>query len=211
MKKIVLVCVTLVFIFCSCNKDEDGFNSEKSSQASFKVEVSSEDILKSNAVVMCIFSDTEEAIFSCDNRGFVDISVQKPIKMIIAMAPGLSSIVENPNYSQGLLQMRLEVAPSSNLIRKKSAEYIGAFGVYDTDGSGDVRFRYQGTFIDYYCLNNLPWLGSSPDPNDWDGWDLTDFTPWNGKKLLVPRRYQTYHSTVFGYSISDALILEANI
>lgn len=208
MKKIILACLFICF-FCSCEKNENSFESPQAT--SLVAQVIYNGLPEEGAVVMCILSDTEEVVFKCNKSGTVNISVKKPIKMIVAMAPGLNSIIENPEPNQKSLQIYLETVSASNVVREKSVAYVGTFGVYDTDGNGDVRFRYQGTFIDYDCINNLPWLGSSPDPNDWDGWDLDDFLPWEGKKLLVPRRYQTYHSTVYGYSISDALILRADI
>jgi hypothetical protein len=66
----------------------------------------------------------------------------------------------------------------------------------------------------YYCTTNLPdlSLGVScykPDPNMWNSIDISDFSPWSGKKLLVPRRYQIWHSAYQGYSISQALFMES--
>jgi hypothetical protein len=50
----------------------------------------------------------------------------------------------------------------------------------------------------------------SPHPNKWDTKNVKDFkSPWKGKKLYVPRRYQVYHQNVNGFSISGALFLEA--
>ena len=87
------------------------------------------------------------------------------------------------------------------------------YGVYDTNSSGDVRFRYQNSFSRFYCINWMPNVfpyNISPDPNRWTNWDLTDFpAPWKGKKLLVPSRYRWWHGAVYGYSISQALVLIA--
>lgn len=210
MKKIILFLAS-VFLFYSCKKDENSSARESLSTKSFKVRVAHNGSPQAGAIVMCMFSDTEDAIFRCNQNGIVSIPITQKIEMIAALAPNLSSIVEKPDINQKEYEMELEVVSLFSANKKSSAKYIGTFGVYDTDANGDVRFMYQGTFIDYDCINNLPWLGSSPDPNDWDGWDLDDFLPSEGKKLLVPRRYQTYHSTVYGYSISDALILRANI
>ncbi|MCD4706098.1 hypothetical protein K8R61_03390 [bacterium] len=90
--------------------------------------------------------------------------------------------------------------------------WCGTFGVYETTEEGDVSFKYQGDFKQFYCINYLPCLGwgvNGPNPNNWDGWELTDWLPtWKGEKLLVPERYQLYHEYTYGYSISDALYLE---
>ncbi len=82
------------------------------------------------------------------------------------------------------------------------------FGVCQTDANGDVSFRYTGARQFILCINYLPWLAESPNPNNWNGWALTNWLPkWKGQKLLVPRRYQIWHQNVYGYPISQALYL----
>lgn len=205
MKKIGFLLICL-FFFYSCQKTEDKTFEEVSS---LKIKVLHENTPQSTATIMCLSDYGKEVVLKCDKNGEVFINDVDNIKMLVAMAPNMSAIVENPK--NGYLEIFLENLDETN-VKEKSAQYVGAFGVYDTDGNGDVRFKYQGDFLYYDCINYLPWLLTSPDPNDWDGWDLTDFpSPWKGKKLLVPTRYQTYHSTVYGYSISGALLLYAEI
>lgn len=101
-------------------------------------------------------------------------------------------------------------APNQLSTTRTLGEYW--FGVYSTDGNGDVKFRYQFSFIKFTCVNPLPWIWwggwQNPDPNSWVSWDLKGFpTPWKGKFLAVPTRLQWWHQAYYGYPIQKALYL----
>jgi len=85
--------------------------------------------------------------------------------------------------------------------------------VYSTDSNGDVSFRYptNSEFSHIWLYGNIPSWVCEPDPNNWDGWELTDYQPqYAGRKLLVPQRAQWYYLLVYGRSISDDLYLVTN-
>lgn len=173
----------------------------------YSVTVTGQDIVQSDADVMILFSDGLDSVLTTDEYGTAHISTEKSITMVIGMKLGFSGIkkcnVNEDNISVSLQQVE---------IPQIQQDWVGTFGVYSTNSDGDVTFRYQGNFRNYYCSSYLPYLGESTNPNNWGGWPLTEFTlPWKGKKLLVPRRYQVYHRTVYGFSISQALFLQSNI
>lgn len=87
-----------------------------------------------------------------------------------------------------------------------------SFEVYETDKDGNVSFRYQGDFGRFYCtkyLMPISYLLNDSNPNNWKSSEVTDWLPtWKGEKLMVPKSYQDYHKSVYGYSIDKSLVLE---
>ena len=209
MKKIYFLITVMIFlIMSSCKKDEQ----MSDNLFKYQVSVTKNGVIEPTASVMFIYSETEERIVSCNHNGLAILESAKPVKLIVAMSLGYSNSKELILTDKSEIKINLEdVLKNDDNKTLKSAQYLGTFGVYSTDGNGDVKFRYQGTFANYYCTSYLPWLLTTNDPNGWDGWSLNDFLPWNGKMLLVPRRYQDYHSITYGFSISQALFLNANI
>jgi hypothetical protein len=185
--------------FC---KDRDGdinFN--------YEFTVTNENEPVANAEILCITKSDKEVLLRCDKRGHIKYETNDPIAIAVGMIFGYSGVLELND--DGIITIPVQSVPQASAFSTMS---IGTFVVYSTDGNGDVSFRYQGTFIRYYCTSWLPYLGISTDPNAWSGWVLTNWLPtWKGKKLLVPTRYQTYHKTAYGYSISSALFLESNL
>lgn len=208
MKKTLFTILAIFVTLFVCGNTAFSKNIYKETDFSYEVIVTYENEPVAGATVMCITESDEEILLKCNKRGFVKYETNEQIILMVGMALGLSEVVEIDD--DGEINIQVQEVKQSEGVQIRS---IGTFGVYSTDGNGDVSFKYQGAFQGYYCINYLPWIGFvSPDPNDWDGWDLTDWLPtWKGKKLLVPARYQTYHQTVYGYSISDALILMALI
>lgn len=142
-----------------------------------------------------------------DGTFHVELSSQP--SAIVAVANGLFAELVSPSFEYEVILELVDIPSyaSQALPQGLLGEYW--WGVYDTDGHGDVRFRYRYNFSRYYCASWLPgWPIGDPNPNHWGGWDLTDFPPpWKGKKLLVPTRYQIWHRAAYGYSISQALYL----
>jgi hypothetical protein len=159
----------------------------------------------SHAKVIAIIDEKKEIILDCCDDGSVNIKTDLPLQQICCVSSQKSGVVSLKNNSNNIIVVEMKEISSTLL---KSVDTIGTFGVYSTDGNGDVSFRYVGSFQEYYCTSWLPWLGISTNPNDWDGWDLNDWLPtWKGKKLLVPTRYQIFHQSAYGYSISSSLFL----
>lgn len=73
-----------------------------------------------------------------------------------------------------------------------------------------VRFRYEGDFVRYECTTSLPgWLGVSSDPNHWDTWELLDFVPAKGRRLLIPTRLRIWQRCATGSSLTGSVFLIA--
>jgi len=205
LKSFILLAVGLVmasFVGCGQNK---ALNQDP---LVYRLHVVHRGTSVSDASVIGLFTDGTDTIMVCDANGSVNLETDKPLVAVGGVAKGLSGVksVDCPG--------NWEVEVQSVLLAKTSAQGVtsaGAyvFGVYDTDGHGDVRFRYQFNFAYFYCSSGLPgWPYGDPNPNHWTSWNLTDFPyPWKGKKLLVPTRYQWWHQAVYGYSISRALFL----
>lgn len=199
----ITIVLLIVVLLSSCQKES--LDAKITSPLKVKVMLNNEPC--PNASLICVFTNQSEALLRCDEKGECNLDATN-LKMIVAVAPHLHSIVNYPGGQNVELSLRPVLSSGGN----KSTSSVATFGVYDTDSNGDVRFRYQGAFQYYYCINSLPSIPpNSPNPNNWDGWTLSDFVPWNGRKLLVPRTYQWYHSAVYGYSISDALMLVSEI
>ncbi len=83
------------------------------------------------------------------------------------------------------------------------------FPVHDEVPHG-MRFRYEGEFLRFHCSVRLPgWVLAKADPNQRDQWDLDDFSPAAGKRLLVPMRFRLSHRWIHGSTISRVLFLVA--
>jgi len=202
--------LVLAFIGCSKNSDQQSSPTSSVKLSQFQVQVTDGSNQVPNAKVLIIYDDNSDLTLSTDTEGKLDFETNKKVSALCAMTLGYSGYVTD--VSPGNIRIAVEAAPApdtSVVVQKPSATYY--FGVYDTDGNGDVRFRYQYNFSYYYCNVWLPgWPYGDPNPNHWDGWNITDCpSPWKGKKLLVPRRYQIYCQNVYGFSISNVLILVA--
>ncbi|MEI7620293.1 MAG: hypothetical protein WCJ57_01850 [Candidatus Falkowbacteria bacterium] len=203
MKKTVLILALslLTLLIISCSKD-DNQPSNKENGFTYSIKALSNNFPVSGAKVIAITSNDSEIMVNCDNNGNALIKTLSPIKIICCVSLGKSKAINVSNNNNFIIKM--DDLKKPNLQNTKST---GTFGVYSTDGNGDVSFKYTGIFQGYYCTSWLPYLGSQ-NPNSWDGWNLTNWLPtWKGKKLLVPRRYQIYHQTAYGCSISSALFL----
>ncbi len=205
MKKSVLVSTLsfLALLIISCSKDDTQTNINENSYL-YSLRALSHGSPVPGTKIIAITNKADEIIGECDANGDALIQTSSPVITICCVSLGKSGII-NTNREGNFI---VEMGDLKNL-EIKNTKSIGTFGVYSTDGNGDVSFKYAGAFQGYYCTSYLPNLGS-PNPNNWDSWDLTNWLPtWKGKKLLVPRKYQIYHQTAYGYSISNALFLMA--
>lgn len=161
------------------------------------------------ASVMCISKSGEEIYLECNNDGEAEVEVASPITLVCGLYIGLSGVVKVHN--SGELEIVVKKVNSPSFLA--TASRTGTFAVYSTNKDGDVTFKYLGKIKSYFCTSKLPSLGSgnyAPDPNKWDKKDVSGFkSPYKGKLLYVPRRYQQFHSVVYGFSISQALFLKA--
>jgi len=195
--------ITLMLTGCS-QVDEQSVAGPSSQKVAYEIWVTYNSQSLADAYVIAVFQDDTDTLLKCNASGFVSLESQKPLRGFGAMNLGLSGFTSSTE--PGVIAISVEVVPEPDTTPVALSTYY--FGVYDTDGNGDVRFRYLYNFSYYYCSVYLPWwLLGDKNPNHWDGWDLTDFLPWNGKKLLVPQTYQYYCQVVYGFSISNALIL----
>lgn len=203
MKKSILFLASsfLTLLIISCSKN-DIQSDTKQRVYSYLVKAISNGTPEAGARVIAAIDDTREIIGECDINGNALIESPSPVKIICGVSLGKSGTINIGHEGNFIIEMTDLKIPRINNVRS-----IGTFGVYSTDSNGDVSFKYTGTFQGYYCTSYLPNLGLQ-NPNSWDGWNLTNWLPtWKGKKLLVPRRYQIYHQTAYGYSISSALFL----
>ncbi len=158
------------------------------------------------------WSDGSTEYISTDEAGQFSLTTDRgrPFSLVAATT-GLSGnlgINGSTDLESVVVQLAVVESPAEPFL--KSADELW-FGVYDTDSHGDVRFRYRYSFRRFGCATWLPgYLGENPNPNTWTSWSLSDFpSPWSGRKLLVPRRFQWWHQVVYGWSISRALYLVA--
>ncbi len=162
-------------------------------------------------VMICFPGDSTLNIQTNQDGSFqAEIPSDLSVKAVLAVALGKAGMTEVENRMSGLkIDMSAIVQQRQVVPTNATSDYW--FGVYSTDGNGDVKFRYQFAFSRFTCINYLPWLFESTNPNSWLSWDLTDFpSPWKGKFLAVPRRYQDWHKWVYGYPIQQALYLIAS-
>lgn len=202
MKKVfilIVVCLSLTIVGCDLVNDT---NIHKD----YTVAVNSGTVPQSDALVMFIFTDGTDTIMPVNQNAIASLQTNKSINFVVGMKKGESAIYEATNNNSASINLFL-----SSVEIPEIQDWIGTFGAYSTNSDGDVTFRYQGSFLNYYCTSYLPYLGQTTNPNGWDSQNITFPSPWKGKLLLVPRRYQYYHSTVYGYSISLALFLQSNI
>lgn len=198
---IILIVLNISMLLSGCD-----FIADSKYSSGYSIEVVKEGV-PTVAEVILIFDDNTDSTLFTNSEGIIIVSSNKIIKTIVGMKLGYCGINQLQSENKSII-----VALEKVEINSLSNDWIGTFGVYSTNSDGDVTFKYQGTFLNYYCSSYLPYLGEATNPNMWTNWSLTDFTPpWKGKKLLVPRRYQTYHKAVYGYSISHALFLRSNI
>ncbi|GEM_PF-7009053 len=203
----------LVVSACSDKKlaNNPGISTNPIPQYRYSFTVVSGDAAVGQAMILGIFSDKVDTVLSCDLNGQAQLESELALQSALAMAPGksgvLTTVVEGEN-TVNLESVDTVAVQSPPII---ATDYV--FGVYDTDGNGDVRFRYRYSFRYFYCSSWLPaWPIGDPNPNHWMSWQISDFSsPWLGKKLLVPRRYQLWHQTVYGRSISRALFLVSSL
>jgi hypothetical protein len=173
---------------------------------SYSVKAVDESGAVQGATVIAIIDENSDTTVFCDNQGNASIQSEKPLSKVCCVVLGKSGVVDVS--SVGDVVVKLTKNPEISLA--KTLATLHTFGVYSTDGHGDVSFKYQGMWEGYYCTSWLPNLGETTDPNKWSGWNLTDWpAPWKGKKLLVPTRYQLFHKANYGYSISNALFMIA--
>lgn len=158
-----------------------------------------------DASVIVILSDGSDTLLATDKMGYTEFVSRKQASSAIGVTFGLSGTSAITDV--GKVSIVLEPIPkmaASEL--NANATYV--FGVYDTNNDGDVRFRYQYNFSYFYCSYWLPWtFWSDPNPNHWTSWGISDFSPWLGKKLLVPRTYQYWYREAYHLPISSALFL----
>lgn len=163
--------------------------------------------------VIVVWGSKEVTTLVTGPDGYFTVEGKEPPAALIGATTGQTGYAEGPFLDE--TEVVLSIAPLPKAAGEGSpAKTLGEywFGVYDTDSNGDVRFRYRYNFSRYVCVNYLPWFPwANPNPNTWNGWDVNSFpSPWKGKKLLVPRTFQYWHRSVYGYSISNALYLIAN-
>lgn len=198
MKNVVIAFIASFLLFsCSQNTSVNSIDNNYSYQ------------IKSSAgaIVIAITNNNAELITACNSNGDAVIKSEEPLNKVCCVVTGKSGIVDVGNEMNLFAQLS-EISKEKGLAKTTTT---GTFGACSTDTHGDAIFRYTGTFQQYYCTSWLPYLGESTNPNKWGGWDLTEWLPtWKGKKLLIPTRYQLYHKTAYGYSISSALFLVSN-
>lgn len=201
MKTLIIFFILILGLFTGCDSITDSKIDRE-----YSITVTTNNV-QSVADVMFVFDNGEDSIISTDINGLVKFKTDKVVLMLVGMKLGHSG-VKQIKAEEKIVSLQLENVEITSF----EPDWTGTFGVYSTNSDGDVTFKYQGNFINYYCSSYLPYLGESTNPNNWVNWNLTEFTfPWKGKKLLVPRRYQSYHRTVYGFSISQALFLRSNI
>jgi len=215
MKRVLLVLVLLVFVLMFGgtmektvlgNQDVDA----ELSNLAYSITVVYKNRPVAYASVICILSSGNEVFLECDKNGNTEIETLEPIIKICGVARGLAGVTTVEEAGEVKVSVKKVKQLSRSLAKAARA---GTFAVYETDGNGDVKFKYLGTVNRYYCSSHLPILGfgkNYPYPSNWDKEDVSYPSPWKGKKLYVPRRYQLYHERVYGYSISRALFLVAD-
>ena len=165
-----------------------------------------------SASVMVIWPSGRDTTFSTEDGRFSFSSPELP-QEVVAVALGITGTATAPSSNNGIWSIKMEPGLSSIVPAPTATAPLGEywFGVYDTDNHGDVRFRFRYNFSRFYCVTWVPWVfGQNPDPNTWDNWSLRDFSPWSGRKLLVPTRTRWWHAIYYNFSISNALVLIAN-
>lgn len=214
MRKIAVLCVVAALIgVAGCSRKSTDIVAPKVSNLVNGMVTDSGEALAGSSILVMLESGRDIEL-TADVRGQFSTVVPDDERVVgvAAAASGRYGIVVTGLYAD--LQIVTEEIPVTASRASPSTVMQDLwYGVYDTNSSGDVRFRYQYTFSRFYCINwmsNLFPYTISPDPNRWTSWDLTDFSsPWKGKKLLVPSRYRWWHGAVYGYSISQALVLIA--
>lgn len=172
-------------------------------------------VLTKDATVMICFPGDSTLMISPELNGSFKVEIPNDliVKSVVAVTLGKSGMTE----VNGLLtNLRIDMVPlvdqAKAVVGNVNGEYW--FGAYSTDVNGDVKFRYQYSFIGFRCVNYLPWIlwfngWQNPDPNSWLSWNVTFPSPWKGKFLAVPRRLQDWHNIAYGYPIQRALYLIA--
>lgn len=211
MKKIFATVLLFLFIV-GCSEDEHINVVNSQSEKGYLITVVKEDGTRASGVNLLISTEDGDIFTKCNKQGFISLKSEKSIRSVICATLGNSGFTVVENGSKNI-EVKLEGVQKLRL-----AKIAGTYGVYSTDGSGDVSFKYQGNFSSYYCTSSMPaylpgWnpIWQNTDPNTWGGWNLNDWLPtWKGKKLLVPGRCQWYHQSVYGFSISQALFVITN-
>lgn len=204
----VAVCVGFVASNLGCGK-----TTTRPMVSAISGSVYSQDLAVSGVDVMICYEGGKEVMIKTDTKGKFSYACPTDIKVegVIAVTKGQSGSIK---VDQQLNALRIDIAPIIVPNQVFSTRVTGEnwFGVYSTDGGGDVKFRYQYSFTRFTCINSLPWIwyGSwqNPDPNSWLNWSISDFSaPWKGKFLAVPTRLQWWHKNYYGYPIQKALYL----
>jgi hypothetical protein len=174
------------------------------------------------AKVIVILQSQKEIFLDCDENGYVEFETSEPVTIIYGTTLGLVGAVK-PKHSREVVLSLKEIRTQSivsgitvaSSINRSSKKRTGTFGVYSTNSDGDVTFKYMGDAKDYFCTSWIPDLSGGdkkyrPDPNKWDKKSISSFkSPYKGKLLYVPRRYQEFHKYFYGWSISSALFMKA--
>lgn len=209
--KLFMVCITValiaIVILTSCQSRNPIGSGDVGRHYEYNFTVTRSGVPIPHASVIVLFSNDSDTLLTCGANGSVALSVGLPVHVVTGASLGVSGTLDSIQPGAVIIPVAEVPIIDTSAAGKLLATYV--FGVYDTDGNGDVRFRYQYTFQYFYCSSWLPgWPYGNPNPNTWTRWTLTDFpAPWKGMKLLVPRRYQYYHQVVYGFSISRALFL----
>jgi hypothetical protein len=205
-RKLAIIVVLMLGLMVGCGRTPVSLEKGSNDQTfSYQFSVAHDGKPFADAAVIVILSDGSDTLLATDQMGYTEFVSRKQANSAIGVSLGLSGTSTIADV--GNVPIVLESIPkmaASEL--NASATYV--FGVYNTNNDGDVRFRYQYNFSYFYCSYWLPWtLWSDPNPNHWTSWGISDFSPWLGKKLLVPRTYQYWYREAYHLPISSALFL----
>lgn len=206
----LVACVAAATFISGCSEEKSSnpvSNPSEGTQFEYRINVQHDGNQVAQASVIAIFGNDRDTLLTCSDAGFVSLKTSEPVAVLVGASLGLSGMCQSVEAGDIRIVLDSVVTSPETAAGKVLAAYV--FGVYDTDGNGDVRFRYQYNFSYFYCSSGLPgWPYGDPNPNHWYSQNQNDFpAPWKCKKLLVPRRYQYYHQAVYGFSLSRALFL----
>ena len=159
-----------------------------------------------NALIIGTSNKSEDVYQTCDENGETVLKSETRLTKIIAVTSGATGYYEINNESSVLI----EVEPLENVLEAgtRTAETFWAF--YCKDADGDLYYRYSSdnNFTHFWLYGTIPTIVYNPnDPNDWEHWLLTDYSPDKGHKILVPRRVRVWYIAYYLRSIDNDLYL----
>ena len=211
MKKItiLLVVISILMVFVGCSNELAAVNSNETEYV-YSVAVVKNGAPVSYAEIMGIINEKEEIFAECDANGLVLLKSENPLTIICGRTKNSFGFVRIDKDTVVISLTEVEV--NQAVVPKKTrGEFFKLMEHKDSDGDAYFKFSNSHNFSHFWLYGSVPNFISDPygiDPNGWDSENVNVFSPWQGKKLYIPRRIRwSYRGFNGGRSIDDDLYI----